>query len=543
MSNDIVQKLFRAKKKTLSGFPGVKGGERIPVPARRNGGRGSVSLAILKGVVGILEDVVELVEVREHLDGSRSVLTRHRGSRGARASAARFGLGDGTVLSYYAPTGLTYGTTYHLPITFICEAMIDAAEGCALDLVDAWRDMLQVWDELGRFHPSRHAEDPQFVETVLRVCDEVYFWIRYGDAADPRPEVDDRIAEAESLFVEDLPEATRCVDRTGDVTSALTDVSALDGLLDGGPSPDPEPRPRPIASSSDDTDFVGWQFGELMASLQSGYHALLAGPTGTGKTFCTLEVLRVLDRRHVTARGMEGLTDLDFLGAIVPREGGAREWVDGPLARALRVAREEPVTFFLDEITRLPRVHLNVLPGLLNEQSREDLARQGVEVEGEGPFYALELPMLGEVVWAPCANFQVVAAGNFGRQYAVYDLDPAVRRRFGTVLEFDYLPQDQELELVLSRSGIAYPTVAEIMVKTAAETRRLHANGELPGVVDTGSLIVWAEKATSRGVNDADGLIHLAESTWMDQVAGRDHTGAVVEANAAAIADFVRSLV
>jgi midasin (ATPase involved in ribosome maturation) len=30
------------------------------------------------------------------------------------------------------------------------------------------------------------------------------------------------------------------------------------------------------------------------------------------------------------------LTDLDFIGAILPQEDGSRRWVDGPLLRAMR---------------------------------------------------------------------------------------------------------------------------------------------------------------------------------------------------------------
>ena len=115
-------------------------------------------------------------------------------------------------------------------------------------------------------------------------------------------------------------------------------------------------------------------------------------------------------------------------------------------------------------------------------------------LNGEGPFYIVEAPMTSEIVACPAAHLRIVAAGNFGRAYQVYDLDPAVRRRFDTVIEFDYLEYRDELALVRREAPDLGARAAEALVKLAQETRRLLANGEMPGCVDTASLLNWAKK-------------------------------------------------
>lgn len=539
MGHEIVQKLFRSKS-AVAEFPGVSGRDPLKEDekARRNSRSGAVSALIVKGVARALDGVVEKAKVEHYDDGGRTVITEHRGSRGLRSSGLCL-TDDGAVRAVYAPDGLSYGVTYHLAMTTMVEALTQAGE--AKDLMEAYGAMLEIWDGLGRRRVADMARDAGFRTAVLRVCDEMYFWLRYRAEATPDP-ASDRISDAETTFVSKRGPADR-VEHINRAAEALNDPKVFEEVLKhgvGGKSGKRKVR-QDGGVRADETAFVGWQYGELKGAVLSGDHVLLAGPTGSGKTFCTEEVLRVIERKYVVTKGMEGLEDLDFIGSIIPR-GDKREWVDGPLVRALRQAQSEPVTFFLDEITRLPRVHLNLLPALLNREREDGLRAQGIEVKGGGEYYVLELPMVGEAVWAPCDNFQLIAAGNFGRQYATYDLDPAVRRRFTTVLEFDYLAFDEELRLVVSKTG-AERSLASLLVKVAAETRRLHANGELPGALDTGSLLVWARKAAQRHATSPEDLLHLAGVTWLDQVAGREHTGAVVEANALAIGDYMESLV
>ena len=143
-----------------------------------------------------------------------------------------------------------------------------------------------------------------------------------------------------------------------------------------------------------------------------------------------------------------------------------------------------------------------------------------------------------------------MAAGNFGRAYQVYDLDPAVRRRFDTEIEFDYLEYRDELALVRREAPDLGARAAEALVKLAQETRRLLANGEMPGCVDTASLLNWAKKCVRNCGSDSDrsagnslsSIMQAAKLTWVDTVCGRDHTGRVNQGAFKALEDYLSSL-
>jgi len=164
----------------------------------------------------------------------------------------------------------------------------------------------------------------------------------------------------------------------------------------------------------------------------------------------------------------------------------------------------------------------------------------GLPVREEGPFYTLEVPMTSEVVWCLADDLRIVSAGNFGRAYAVCDLDPALRRRFDTVIEFDYLEEAQERRLV-QRLGLSQE-VARALVTVAHETRRLMANGELPGCIDTASLLNWAGKCQRSGANKPEAVMQEGGRTWADTVCGRDHTGRVNVGTWKGLVDYLIAL-
>ena len=177
----------------------------------------------------------------------------------------------------------------------------------------------------------------------------------------------------------------------------------------------------------------------------------------------------------------------------------------------------------------------------MNPKPGDFCRQQGLDVTGPGPFYVVETPMTSEVVWCPARHLRIVAAGNFGRAYAVYDLDPALRRRFDTVLEFDYLDAAQELSLIQRRTGLG-GQVAKALVQAAQETRRLMGNGELPGCIDTASLLNWAGKCLRSNARTVESVMQAAALTWADTVCGRDHQGRVNAGNFKALQDYLVSL-
>jgi hypothetical protein len=80
------------------------------------------------------------------------------------------------------------------------------------------------------------------------------------------------------------------------------------------------------------------------------------------------------------------------------------------------------------------------------------------------------------------------------------------------------------------------------LVKLAQETRRLQSNGEMPGCVDTATLINWARKCETSASNSLAGIMQAAQLTWADTVCGRDHTGRVNQGGFRALEDYLSSL-
>jgi MoxR-like ATPase len=396
----------------------------------------------------------------------------------------------------------------------------------ASDLLEAYQAMLDKVNEEGGVLTVNCKE------VFCRTADELYYWVRYG--GEEPDEANDQLKDAIIRNTEGVGITTSSTHPVA--FNALTDPNAMRKLRrSAGLVSDEEVESVEQESSNSFSMFVGWQAKALDDSLAAGENVLLAGPTGTGKTFALLEVARLNPLYNLTIiEGKEGLIDLDFLGAILPTEDGKRVWTDGPVLRAMRQAQTDPVVLFMDEINRVPRRQINLLLGLMNPKTT-------LKVDGQGQFYVVEVPMTSEIVWCPTAHLRIVGAGNFGRSYAVYDLDPALRRRFDTVIEFDYLPANKELDLVMRESNLS-KRVARALISVAAETRRMMSNGELPGCVDTASLLNWARKCSRVGSDTAADLMRQARMTWADMVCGREHTGQINQGNFDALVDYLNAL-
>ena len=308
-----------------------------------------------------------------------------------------------------------------------------------------------------------------------------------------------------------------------------------------------EAAPEETSASPGNRDlysFVADRVETIVSDLRDGYHVLMVGPTGTGKNTAAEAVFRALGWHVETIEGKESLDDLYFCGAIVPQEGGALRWVDGPLARAMRRAAQEPVLLWFNEINRCQRKHLNILISALDTKPAmlfRDLS--GIARSPSGRYCSLEIPQTGELLIAPAEHFHVLAACNLGSQYAVSELDPALERRFGTVVEFDYL--DPEREALLLRTAVPSLPVplARAMASLAAQVRLQWRNAECAAPLDTGRLIVWARKVAREMPPTAESVIRLARTTWLPVVAGRDHTGLIDEGAARGLEELVRDLV
>ena len=515
--------LFRKRSPlTDDRLPWLRGSEEHSWTARRNtSGKGVVSAILVRALLSALEGSVLEANRSRSANHIRAVVRSHS----TPDTAAECWL-DWSSSRCGVPHGEETKVTYHLGVLAIVQALADPS--LAVDFWQAYTGLLGAFRQYGR---SAEIKEP-----LCRTADELYYFLRYG-AGDP----ESSRSRLEALQIGPQRPTPDTSEMFSMNVSPLTDPDALRALLGNDHAPE-EAAPVAAEEPAAPGGFVGWQAAALAEALASGDNILLAGPTGTGKTFALHQVVQNIDSFLVTIEGKEGLTDLDFIGAILPQEDGSRRWIDGPLLRAMRQARLEPVLLFLDEVNRIPRVHLNILLGLMNPKSGQACRQMGRDVDDEGPFYIVEAPMTSESVACPAARLRIVAAGNFGRAYQVYDLDPAVRRRFDTVIEFDYLEYRDELALVRREAPDLGARAAEALVKLAQETRRLLSNGEMPGCVDTASLLNWAKKCERSAGNSLSSIMQAAKLTWADTVCGRDHTGRVNQGAFKALEDYLSSL-
>jgi MoxR-like ATPase len=527
-----VSLLFR-NRSALKEAPFVTGCEKHKHLARRNTtGQAELSAILGRALVAALSGAVEVIAA----DAAGQLRITSRSNSTGRSIPSFLLHGRALI-----PNGGPEVVTYYLGLLLLAEALGAPAE--ARDLLEAYRDLLDVWAA----HPATPEKaKPQF----LRTADELYYWARYR-AAGPTPEAD-RLAPLDVQGAQGDEALTGFVECAG-LAQTLTQPRKLNELLNrannGAPArPPAEAVEAPESASVILSEFAGPQARLLYEALSHGENCLLAGPTATGKTFSVELAARALGWRVEQIEGKEGLLDLDFMGGYVPDETdpAKRVWKDGPVTRAMRLAQSgECVLLFVDEGNRIPRPQVNILLTLLNRRPAQWCWAQGlIDVPDDvGPLHAAEIPLRAEQVWCPAANLRVVVAGNFGKAYAVYELDPALRRRFPTVVEYNYPPFEDERTLVVKRSGLS-PDVASPLVKLAAETRRRHAGGTLHAPLDTESLIHWAAKCARLGKKSLTvaEVMAQAELTWADLVCGREHTGQVKAGELAALGDYLVSL-
>jgi MoxR-like ATPase len=533
--------LFRKRHAlTDEGLLWLRGDERGPWCARRNTtGEAGVSAILIRAVQAAAQHHA-ISDARFTARDGRAITIVSSISRSSGKVIESY-LQAGTPWATYLPNGNADRVTYYLGLLVLAEAM--AAPGAYGDLLDAYEELITA--TTGGVILETHKD------LLCRVADEMYYCLRYQDL--PADSAHDRLKDLQVHDLAAFSEAGLSGGVAPFVPQVFHDVAQLHAYRSGASVSSPSSGARTSKTQSRTTPralpvqnglgrFVGRQAQLIYDGLQRGKTVLLAGPTGTGKTLAVEEVAQQMpDARLVRLEGKEGLLDVDFLGNIVPRED-QRAWQDGPLAEAILSAQYDPVILFFDEITRFPREQINLLIGFLNRKSGDLCRQEDLNLEGDGPFYVARVPQDNSKVFTcPCEHLLIVAAANFGKDYAVYPLDPALRRRFTMVVEFDYPGKDAEIDL-LTRSTALDRIFAEALVAVAIESRRVHENGDLPGQIDTASLIEWGRKCVEFEARTAPQVMDMAALTWADLVCGRTHDGRVNQGHFAALRDHLEAL-
>ena len=216
--------------------------------------------------------------------------------------------------------------------------------------------------------------------------------------------------------------------------------------------------------------------GEEIAIFEATYRrqlpVLLKGPTGCGKTRFMQHMAWRLKRPLITVACHDDLTATDLVGRYLIT-ANETVWVDGPMARAVRLG----AMLYLDEIVEARKDTTVVIHPLADDRRVLPIEKTG-ELLTAGPEFCLAISY------------------NPGYQSVLKDLKQSTRQRF-VAIEFDYPAAALEQKIIRRETGVD-AAMAERLVKFAHMTRNLKGSG-----LDEGAstrLLVHAGKLMSAGV-------------------------------------------
>lgn len=190
---------------------------------------------------------------------------------------------------------------------------------------------------------------------------------------------------------------------------------------------------------------TGNEVGVFENAARRRLPVMLTGPTGCGKTRLVEHMGERLSRPVVTISCHDDLTSSDLVGRFLVT-GGDVVWQDGPLTRAVR----DGAICYLDEVVEARHDSLAILHSLTDHRR------------------TLFLDRTGDSIPAP-DDFMLVCSYNPAYRSTLKDLKPSFRQRFVT-LALDYLPAEQEVEVIVAETGAPLDAV-ERLVRCAAAIR------------------------------------------------------------------------
>ena len=220
---------------------------------------------------------------------------------------------------------------------------------------------------------------------------------------------------------------------------------------------------------------------DVLAFLGSpnGDGLYLTGPTGSGKTSLLEQVAARLHWGVHTVSGHGRMELNDLLGQYMLVDGGAMQWIDGPLTLAVRLGH----VLLINEIDAVDPAELIGLNEI---------------VEGK----PLTIPQTGTVI-TPHPKFRLVATGNSagaGDQSGLYQgvlrQNLAFLDRF-RLMEVGYPDPEDEMKLLAAVVPNMPESVRESMIKVANQIRKVFIGGQDGGgmlsvTLSTRGLMRWA---------------------------------------------------
>jgi cobaltochelatase CobS len=203
----------------------------------------------------------------------------------------------------------------------------------------------------------------------------------------------------------------------------------------------------------------------------------LAGERGTGKTEFVAQLAARLKRRLFRVNFDEALERADFIGGN-SIESSSVVWKPGIIVQAIQ---HPGAIVLLDEIGFARAQSLAALHALCERSPHRSIT---ISETGQ------RIPVAQHVVFfgADNSNGHGDTSGNFA---GVREQNTAFLDRFSFTLRFEYLPQDQERDLIANRTGLPVDA-ADLIVRFANVAREKARAGLLTQPPSLRQLFAWA---------------------------------------------------